>query len=150
MPQRTRTILMGAAVLTLAGAIAAGIVQWGRSAPRAAARAEPAAGHQLMLLYVGADDCAPCRTWQRGAGAEFRASSDFQRLTYREIKSPSLLDVLKDDHWPEDLRRYRDHLGEGAGVPLWLVISDQEVVERGMGPSQWASAVLPRLKLLLR
>ena len=110
----------------------------------------PAIGHALMLVYVGADDCAPCRIWQRGAGAEFRASPDFPRVTYREVRSPSLLDVLKDDYWPDDLRRYRDRLGQGAGVPLWLVISDQEVVERGMGPSQWASAVLPRLKSLLR
>jgi len=150
MPQRRRAIWIGAAVLTLAGAIAAGIVQSGRSAPHAAVRVEPAAGHQLMLLYVGADDCAPCRIWQRGAGAEFRASPDFPRVTYREVRSPSLLDVLKDDYWPDDLRRYRDRLGQGAGVPLWLVISDQEVVERGMGPNQWASAVLPRLKSLLR
>jgi hypothetical protein len=110
----------------------------------------PATGHALMLVYVGADDCAPCRIWQRGAGAEFRASPDFPRVTYREVKSPSLLDVLKDDYWPDDLRRYRDRLGQGAGVPLWLVISDHEIIERGMGPSQWASTVLPKLKSLLR
>jgi hypothetical protein len=106
--------------------------------------------HDVLLLYVGADDCPPCRTWQRGAGATFRSSPEFTRLTYREIKSPTLLDVMKDDYWPADLRGYRDHLDRSAGVPLWMVISDHDIVERAFGPSQWTSVLLPKLKSLLR
>jgi hypothetical protein len=61
-----------------------------------------------------------------------------------------VLDLLKDRYWPDDLRAYRSRLDRGAGVPLWLVISDHEIVEQTFGESQWESAVLPRLKSLLR
>lgn len=103
-----------------------------------------------MLVYVGADDCAPCRAWQRDDGAMFRLSPEFARLTYREVKSPILFDILKDKYWPDDLRGYRDRLGRGAGVPMWLVISDREIVEQRFGATQWQAAVLPKIRALLR
>src|SRR5262245_17825485 len=106
--------------------------------------------HDVTLLYIGSEDCAPCRAWQRDEGASFRSSAEFARITYREVKSPSLLDVLHDEYWPDDLRRYRDRLGRRAGVPLLLIIADQEVVNQAFGASQWHSAVVPKLKALLR
>ena len=39
---------------------------------------------------------------------------------------------------------------EGAGMPMWRVISGDEIVERAYGPSQWQGTVLPRLRQLLR
>lgn len=110
----------------------------------------PAAPKTLLLLYVGADDCAPCRKWQAGEGAQFRAASVFSRIAYREVKAASLRDVLKDETWPEDLRRYRGELGPGAGVPLWLVIADEKIVDRSFGESQWRTSTLPKIKSLLR
>jgi hypothetical protein len=103
----------------------------------------------VTLLYIGADDCAPCRAWQLTERKQLHSLTEFARLNYREVKSPTLRDALKDEYWPEDLRSYRDRLGRGAGVPLWLVISGDEVVERGLGAGQWHAAVLPRVKSLL-
>jgi hypothetical protein len=105
---------------------------------------------QLTLLYVGADDCPPCRAWQQGAGAAFRATPEFAEVVYREVKSPALRDVLKDEHWPDDLRTYRSQIDRSAGVPLWLLIADEAIVARGFGPSQWQATILPRLRSLLR
>jgi hypothetical protein len=133
-----------AAAAILARAVVGGLMQ-------EAGTARPStAPHVLTLVYVGADDCAPCRTWQQGAGADFRSSAEFARLSYREVKSPTLLGALKDEYWPDDLRLYRGHLGRGAGVPLWLVIADDHLVEQGSGTSQWYATVLPKLKSLLR
>ncbi|NJO34913.1 MAG: hypothetical protein HC869_19145 [Rhodospirillales bacterium] len=109
----------------------------------------PRATTIVTLLYVGADNCAPCQAWQVTERKQLHSLTEFARLNYREVKSPTLRDVLNDEYWPEDLRSYRDHLGRGAGVPLWLVISGSEVVERGFGASQWHAAVLPRVKSLL-
>ena len=103
----------------------------------------------VTLVYVGAENCAPCDTWQRNQGTAFRDSAEFHRLAYREVKSPSLLDVLKDENWPEDLRAYRQTIGQHAGVPLWLVIADNRLVLQGSGASQWQNAVLPKIKSLL-
>lgn len=104
----------------------------------------------VTLLYVGAEDCAPCRHWQDGDGAAFRIAPEFARVTYREVKSPTLFDLLQDTNWPEDLRVYRDRIDRGTGVPLWLVIADDRVVMRSSGASRWRAAVLPELKSLLR
>ena len=103
----------------------------------------------VTLVYVGAENCAPCDIWQRNQGTAFRDTAEFHRLTYREVKSPSLLDVLKDDNWPEDLRAYRQTIGQHAGVPLWLVIADNRLVLQGSGASQWQNMILPKIKSLL-
>jgi hypothetical protein len=104
----------------------------------------------ITLLYVGAEDCAPCRKWQRDDGARFQAGSEFQKITYREVKSPALFDLLKDDYWPADLRPFRERLSPGTGVPLWLVVADGEVVEQQSGTSRWQAVVLPTIRALLR
>jgi hypothetical protein len=136
---RQMALVAGAAILASAIAVVAR-VPWDR----------PPSQPAVMLLYVGAEDCAPCRSWRRGAGAAFRASREFGRVSYREVESPTVFALLKDEYWPDDLREYRDRLDRDAGVPLWLVISDREIVERAFGESQWASAVLPKLKSLLQ
>ena len=145
MPARARPLWLTAAAVMLSAAVVAGADQRDRPAVTGSS-ARP----DVTLVYVGADDCPPCMRWQRGAGASFRASPEFAQLTYREVKSPTLLDVLKDEHWPDDLRAYRDRLGRGAGVPLWLVVVDHEIVAQGFGPTRWSEAILPRLKSLLR
>jgi hypothetical protein len=115
----------------------------------AGGRYDPAVS-EVVLLYVGSQDCAPCRVWQDGEGAQFRTSPEYAWLTYREVKSATLFEVLKDENWPEDMRPYRDRLGQGAAVPMWLVIADGEVVSREHGASRWGAAVLPKLRSLVR
>jgi hypothetical protein len=110
----------------------------------------PSTRSDITLVYVGAEDCAPCGKWQREDGTAFRSSGEFAQVTYREVKSPALFDLLKDEHWPQDLRRYREKLAPGAGVPLWLVLADGEVVDQHFGAAQWKSAVLPKIRSLLR
>jgi hypothetical protein len=112
--------------------------------------ANPARFSHVTVLYVGAADCAPCRVWQSGDGAHFRTSKEFARVSYREVKSPTLRGALNDEIWPDDLRRYRDLLGRDTGVPLWIIVADGEVLARGFGVSQWQSVILPRVRALIR
>jgi hypothetical protein len=144
MLMRGRMLWIGGFAAILFAAIVAKPGQWPGSALHASAPRD------VTLLYVGADDCPPCRAWQRDVGLAFRSSAEFARVSYQEVKSPKLLDVLKDEYWPDELRVYRDHLGNGAGVPLWLVIADHQIVGRGFGVSQWQHTVLPKLRSLLR
>ena len=111
---------------------------------------QPVNPTDVTLVYVGAQDCAPCRSWRRGVGEAFLSSPEFPRLSYRQVESPTVLDLLSDQYWPDDLREYRSRLGRGAGVPFWLVISDHEIVAQAFGESQWEGAILPTLKSLLR
>jgi len=110
----------------------------------------PARTADVLLIYVGAEDCAPCRAWQKGDGADFRKSAEFSRVSYREVKSPHLRDVLNDEHWPEEIRAYRSRLKRSDGVPLWLIVSGDTVVALLFGAAAWHSDVLPALRSYLR
>jgi len=104
----------------------------------------------VTLLYVGAEDCAPCRAWRKGEGADFFASEEFARINYREVRSPRLEDVLNDQNWPQDIRGYRNSIRRSDGVPLWLVIYDHAVVEQQFGTTAWHDRILPTLRSYLR
>jgi len=104
----------------------------------------------VTLIYVGADDCAPCRSWHNDGRVKFIASSYFARIIYREVTAPHLEDVLKDEYWPEDLRAYRDLLHRDDGVPLWLILSDGKLIERRYGIAEWRDNILPRIKSIAR
>lgn len=106
--------------------------------------------HDLTLVYVGAEDCGPCRAWTRDYRPALLASSQFAHITYREVLSPHLVDLLGDAYWPEDLRSYRDGLGKDAGVPLWVIFSDGKAVAEARGLSEWRTVALPKIDALLR
>jgi len=103
----------------------------------------------ITLVYVGADDCPPCRSWERAAEPVFRSSPLFPRLTYRVVKSPTLFAVLSDETWPDDLKPYRDQVSPQAGVPLWLIISDGRLMTQASGETQWRESIVPRMTTLL-
>jgi hypothetical protein len=98
---------------------------------------------------VGAEDCAPCRAWQKDDRPGFLASTEFPRIHYREIKSPTLADVLRDENWPEELRPYRSQLKQSDGVPLWMIVSDDRIVERQFGAAAWREIIVPKLRKLV-
>lgn len=110
----------------------------------------PSRAADITLIYVGAEDCAPCRAWQNGDGAAFRQSADFARIAYVEVKSPHLHDVLRDENWPTEIRSYRNLLKRSDGVPLWLVLSNTEVIEQRFGPAAWRANILPAIRSALR
>lgn len=110
----------------------------------------PTRAADVKLIYVGADDCAPCRAWQNNDGATFRKSAEFSRITYIEVKARHLHDVLKDENWPEQIRDLRNRLKRSDGVPLWLVVSNDEVVAQRFGAAAWHAEILPAIRAKLR
>jgi hypothetical protein len=135
-----RAVMVASGALLIAAFVALTFANWTSAKPV----------RNLTLVYVGADNCAPCEIWQRNQGTAFRGSPEFHHLAYREVKSANLFDVLKDKNWPEELRGYRRAIGEEAGVPLWLVIADGQIVMQRSGLTQWQETVLPKIKSLLR
>lgn len=133
--------MLGIAIAMLVAGLAIGL-RW-------TAQETPQHG-DIRLIYVGAEDCAPCRAWQNGDGAAFRKSTMFSRIGYREVKSPRLHDVLEDEYWPEELRAFRSQLKPSDGVPLWLIVSGNQVIARAFGPTAWNTIVLPTLRSRLR
>ena len=103
----------------------------------------------ILVIYIGAEDCPPCQQWQSNMGAKFRTSNEFRHLRYREVESPKLFRLLNDEVWPADLRVYRQRINHTMGVPMWLVVLDGQVVMQGFGARQWAETIKPALSQLL-
>ncbi|MGE0737492.1 MAG: hypothetical protein AB7P50_22365 [Alphaproteobacteria bacterium] len=104
---------------------------------------------QVTVIYVGADDCAPCRIWRRDGLPAFSASSEFKRLTYREVTAPRLFELLDDKHWPNDLRGYRATLDKTGGVPLWFVVANDKTVLTARGLREWSEVAMPKIRSML-
>jgi hypothetical protein len=104
---------------------------------------------QVAVIYVGAEDCAPCRIWRRDRFPTFAGSPEFKRLSYREVTSPRLFDLLNDEHWPDDLRRYREILDRTSGVPLWFIVADDKVVLTVRGLREWSELAIPKIRSML-
>ena len=99
----------------------------------------------VLVVYVGAEDCGPCRAWRRRDKPSLLQSLE-EAGNYREVIAPRLAAAFSDEVWPSDLRRFRPDAEAVAGVPLWLVVRDGRVVVSAGGLSRWQSAVLPALR----
>ena len=104
----------------------------------------------ILVLYVGAEDCAPCRAWRRDDKPAFLASLDKSRVRYREVIAPKLPQVFEEHLWPHDLRSYRSAAERERGVPLWLLVRNDRIVEVAAGVSLWQSRVVPWIRQLHR
>ena len=131
---------MKPAALALAGLMAVAL----------ATDSEPDAGPRgsgpVLLLYVGAEDCGPCRAWRRDHRPAFLASIDQDRVSYREVVAPRISEAFKEPMWPVSLRPFRASAERLQGVPLWLVIRDDRVIASAGGLSLWRARVLPLIK----
>jgi hypothetical protein len=135
-----RAVALGAIILFVAAVIAA--------VARSDDKHQDSAA-QVTVIYVGADDCAPCRIWRRDRLPTFTGSPEFKRLIYREVTSPKLFDLLNDEHWPDDLRRYRDTLDKTAGVPLWFIVADDKMALTARGLREWSDLAVPKIRSML-
>lgn len=117
-----------------------------RPAPTGGPRA--ASNGKLTVVYVGADDCAPCLAWRRKRRPEFEKSVVFPRIDYREVIAGTLKETFDDAYWPEALRGLRDEVRRGGGgVPFWMILRDGRVLAAAGGGAAWDAKIWP---LILR
>lgn len=105
-----------------------------------------AGGGALLLLYVGAEDCAPCLVWRREHKPGFLRGSDPERVRYREVIAPRIAQALDERTWPVDLRPFRAGAAAQRGLPLWLVVRGDRILATAGGLSSWRTRVLPLLR----
>jgi hypothetical protein len=100
----------------------------------------------LTVVYVGAEDCGPCRAWRRDERPSFLDSREFPTLHYREVIAPRLRDLLAEEQWPAGLAELRAQVRQRPGAPQWFVLRGSEVVAWEAGASAWRRAIWPAIR----
>ncbi|MFV0281938.1 MAG: TlpA family protein disulfide reductase [Rhodoblastus sp.] len=101
---------------------------------------------KLTVVYVGAEDCAPCLRWRNERRPDFKKSVAFERIDYREIIATRLADALDDKFWPDAMRPLRTLIEhDGGGVPYWILMRDGRIVTAAGGEKAWDRKVWPRI-----
>lgn len=100
----------------------------------------------LTVVYVGAEDCGPCRAWRRGERPSFVESREFSALRYREVIAPQLRDLLAEEQWPADLAGLRARVRQRPGAPQWFIMRGKEMVAWEAGASTWRTTLWPAIR----
>lgn len=100
----------------------------------------------ITVVYVGADDCGPCRLWRRDERPTFLSSRAFQDITYREVIAARLYDLLSEGQWPADLAFLREQVRSRPGAPQWFVVQDGRTIAWESGLSAWRRVVWPVIR----
>jgi len=104
----------------------------------------------LTVIYVGAEDCAPCIIWKNEHREAFLASPQYAKITYHEVIAEKTADALTNKAWPKELRQYRDGTKRLFGAPSWLVVENHRVIASIGGLSNWKKHVFPFLQNSIR
>ncbi|MEJ1161746.1 hypothetical protein [Prosthecomicrobium sp. N25] len=131
-----RTLLVGLIALVIANAATA---IFARTPPRRAAPDEAYA-----LVYVGARDCPPCRTWDKERRSDLMAGGTMRRVAFREFVVERLAELRSPQAWPADLAGLRPYF-EPLGAPQWLLLKNETVLAKAAGMTQWDEQMLPLL-----
>lgn len=104
----------------------------------------------LTVVYVGAEDCGPCRSWRHDERPAFLGSGEFTRLRYREVIAPHLRDLLAQENWPAELAAVRARVRAQPGAPQWFVLREERLVAADAGLSAWRRAIWPTIRAEVR
>jgi hypothetical protein len=131
-PQR---LVTGLVMLFVCGFLLADAPRW------------PAAGlGMITVVYVGAEDCGPCRAWRRDERPQFLSSREFSALHYREVIAERLRDLLDESLWPADLASLHERVRERPGAPQWFMLRDGRIVGSEAGISSWRRSIWPAIR----
>jgi hypothetical protein len=103
-----------------------------------------------LLLYVGAEDCAPCRAWREAQWDRVRRAHRAAPLRFLELRAERAADVLDDALWPSALRPHRAAIPPQAGLPLWMLAREDRVVLLVWGARRWDAELAPALRRIAR
>ncbi len=136
--------MFGRRFLTMGGAAAAAL-------PWQAATAQAQAGRP-MLVFVGDQASAACKTWRTQWEPLFVASEAYKRLDYRVVYPATAALVLKPASWPADLRWVLDTflmsevgVEQGAETPRFFLIQNRQITFTTLGNSGWREVMWPTL-----
>ena len=102
----------------------------------------------LQVIYVGGQDCPPCRRWREAYEAKWLVSPEFKRVAWIELESARLREAYQERYWPGELGAVLEQLPKKSGTPRFLIVKDGRVVSNQFGGSKWLNTMADLRTLL--
>lgn len=102
----------------------------------------------LQVIYIGGQDCPPCRRWITTYRDRWLASSEFRQIAWVEVEPPHLKEAYQERHWPEALRPVLAQVPRKSGTPRFLIVTEGRIVSNEFGISKWRNTMAKLRKLL--
>ena len=101
----------------------------------------------LMIVYVYADDCAPCQIFQARDWPEFKASPVSRSVHFVRTSAPKTTQAYQSRYWPSEARPFLSAVKVPI-VPSFILVRQRQVVLVGNGIVGWRNQVLPQVHQL--
>lgn len=111
---------------------------------------EAIAKSNVLVIYIGAENCRWCPTFENQKWKPFLQSELARRVTTRAVKTRSFNWSNDAEEWPEDLRWVITAAGVRPGTPRVVVMKgDKKIFSGKAGGQHWEEKVLPAIQKAL-
>lgn len=101
------------------------------------------AAANIMIVYVYADDCAPCQIFQAQDWPQFRASPLVRAVHFVRTTAPKTTQAYQVRYWPSEARPFHSAVKVPI-VPSFILVRQRRVVLVGNGLVGWRNQILPQ------
>jgi hypothetical protein len=115
----------------------------------ASAQAKLAATSDLMVIYVCADDCGPCRVFEAEDLPRWMSSPLARSVRFVRARAPKTSQAFQAKYWPSEARPYMSSF-RAPIVPSFMFVAGGNVVAMGAGLNGWRQQTLPQVQNMVR
>jgi hypothetical protein len=108
--------------------------------------AQPARAASRSIVYIGADDCKPCRQWEASYQRGFAARCAARGVRFRAVHVATLRNIRDVRYWPRDLRPLLGQFRDRSGTPHFLAVRNGRVIVNVHGLAQYRREIAPLLQ----
>ena len=107
--------------------------------------AEAAGG--ISVVYISAEDCAPCRQFEAADFPQWQSSPLSQRVRFLRAHAPKTTQAFQTKYWPSEARSFAGAVKVPV-VPSFILANNGSVMLVGSGLIGWRNQVLPEIRRL--
>lgn len=145
----------GAAAMFLAAALVAVGAELLPSEPErheSTATMQGQAAPRIEFVYFGAEECGYCRRWETTDLPILKTSPTFRQVRFNRVEMSVTSGIPAASQFPPEIRHLHDSIAtrlNGAGAPMYAVLSDGKVVSAWRGAAKRPDEILALLNAAL-
>ena len=109
-------------------------------------RGNSASQQALIVVYLSADDCSVCRSWERAKRPAFLNSAEGRKAPLREVSRRAVRQPVAEISWPRDLQWIRNAITVPHPTPSFLLVQGEKVLAVGVGGNGFDREILPKIR----